>query len=459
MWVKRFTALAILLAAQPALAQISPGAPPATGAIPSTLPPATPVPVATTPAAPPTATTPTATLTSPPSAITPTTTNPPTAAGNGQWRTPGARNPADLGTTATTPASGATEPLQPLDNAPRRPLANVSQGPVSLPNEQGQVWREYDITPYTVRVTSTNRPEQAIVDWILRETGYEAWHSEPLGVLSANRRSLKVYHTPQMHAVVSELVDRFVSSEAESQAFGMRVVTIGNPNWRAKVHSKLTPIPVQTQGIQAWLVYKEDAAWMLAELRKRTDFREHSSPHLLVNNGQSATVSATRPRSYVRDAVLQPNAWPAFTPDTAQFDEGFSLEFNPLLALDSRTVDAVLKCNIDQLEKLVPVALDIPSQVASRQRTRIEVPQATHCRLQERFRWPVDRVLVVGLGVAPPPVPTDPHPLLAGIPGLNAAPRADLLVFIECKGKVTAAPTAAASPLNAMRDSRAALAR
>ena len=55
-------------------------------------------------------------------------------------------------------------------------------GPATLPNAQGQVWREYDISPYTVRVTSTNRPEQAIVDWVLRETGYEARHAEPLGI-------------------------------------------------------------------------------------------------------------------------------------------------------------------------------------------------------------------------------------------------------------------------------------
>ena len=164
--------------------------------------------------------------------------------------------------------------------------------PVRLrfPNEQGQVWREYDISPYTVRVTSTNRPEQAIVDWVLRETGYEAWHSEPLGILCANHRTLKVYHTPEMHAVVAEVVDRFVNTQADSNAFGIKVVTIGSPNWRAKSHSMLKPVAVQSQGMQAWLMQKEDAALMLAEMRKRIDYREHSSPQLMVNNGQSAIV-------------------------------------------------------------------------------------------------------------------------------------------------------------------------
>src|SRR6185437_14368545 len=116
----------------------------------------------------------------------------------------------------------------------RRPAA-----PTGLPNDAGQVWRAYNIRPYTVRVTSTNRPEQAIIDWILRETGYETWHSEPFGFLIADRRSLRVYHTPEMHTIVNDAVDRFVNSEAESQAFGLRVVTVSHPNWRAKTVSIL----------------------------------------------------------------------------------------------------------------------------------------------------------------------------------------------------------------------------
>jgi len=120
------------------------------------------------------------------------------------WRTRGAAHTnADDGV-----VSGDAQPLQSVKPV-RQSIAKVTKGPGTLPNDAGQEWREYDISPYTARVTSTNRPEQAIVDWILRETGYEAWHSEPLGMLSANHRVLRVYHTPEMHAVVSEMVDRF----------------------------------------------------------------------------------------------------------------------------------------------------------------------------------------------------------------------------------------------------------
>jgi len=230
---------------------------------------------------------------------------------------PGTKDTAEQPTVAddamVRPASGeepAGSPLQKVQPVDRRPIARVTKGSGTLPNDHGQVWREYDISPYTLRVTSTNRPEQAIVDWILRETGYEAWHGEPLGLLSASERTLRVYHTPEMQAVVADIVDRYVGSQAETHAFSLRIVTIKNPNWRSKAMRLMRPVPVQSQGVEGWLLAKENAALLLAEMRQRTDFREHSSPHLLVNNGQATVVSAIRPRTYVRGVQPRQDAWP-----------------------------------------------------------------------------------------------------------------------------------------------------
>lgn len=358
-----------------------------------------------------------------------------------RWRNSGSEAPRASDRRADARGSNEPlEPLRPIDSPPRRTAARVTKGTGELPNEHGQLWREYDISPYTLRVTATSRPEQAIVDWILRETGYEAWHSEPVALLSANQRTLRVYHTPEMHAVVAELVDRFISTEAETHAFGVRVITVDNPNWRAKAQPIMRSVPVQTPGTQAWLLAKEDAGLLVAELRKRTDFREHSSPHLLVNNGQSAVVSSRRPRPYLRDILLRPDSWPGYESEIAQIDEGFSLELSPLLSLDGSSVDAVLKCNIDQVEKIVPVILEVPSVVGNRQRAKIEVPQITQSRLHEQFRWPTDQVLLISLGIVASPVPGDQGTQILPIP-LTGPPRADLLVFIESKGKTGQAPT------------------
>lgn len=337
---------------------------------------------------------------------------------------------------------------RPTADVPRRRMTRISAGNGTLPNEAGQVWREYDISPYTSRVTTTKRPEQAVVDWILRDTGYEAWHSEPLAVLSATPRALRVYHTPKMQAAVAELVERFVASEAETRTFSLRVITIDSPNWRARAQRLVHPVPVQTPGASAWLLQKEEAAVLLADFQRRNDYREHSSPHLLVNNGQSTVVSSTRARAYTRDVVPRPEVWPGYEARPGQIDEGFSMEFSPLMSLDRKTIDAVIKCDIDQVEKTSSVMVDVPTAAAPRQRAKIDVPQITHFRFHERFRWPVDQVLLVGMGMVALPVPVDGTPTVAGVPLPlpTSPPRADLLVVVESKGPVAETPGAARAP-------------
>ncbi len=361
---------------------------------------------------------------------------------NSGWRRPTDRDkPAAATTASAAPAPRAEPPLQAVEPSGRNPITRVSKGSGILPNDHGQVWREYDISPYTARVTSTNKPEQAIVDWILRETGYETWHSQPLGILSADSRTLRVYHTPEMQAVVGEIVDRFVSSEAETQAFGLQICTVGDPDWRAKALRLMTPVPVQSQGVQAWLVSKEDAALLLSDLQERADFRFHSSPHLLVHNGQSIIVSTLRPRPYIKGILLRDGVWPGYEPQTAQIEEGFSLEFSPLLGLDGRTVDAIVKLRLTQVEKLLPVMLEVPTVVAPRQRTQIEVPQMTMCSVHERFRWPSDQVLLLSMGVVATPGPEAPNPIANILPVPKGPSRADALLFIESKGQILAPPT------------------
>jgi hypothetical protein len=377
---------------------------------------------------------------------------------NAVWR------PANEQPAATVPATPAPEPVAVArrsapatpSSAPTRPLARVPSGDAMLPSDGGQVWREYDISEYTTRVTTTKRPEQAIVDWILRETGYEAWHGETLSILNASPRMLRVYHTPKMQEVVADLVDRFINSAAATYTFSLRVVTLDNPNWRTTAQRLIQPIPVQTAGINAWVMPRENAAVLLGELKRRNDYREHSSPYLMVNNGQSTVVSSMRGRSYVRDLMLRPDTPNGFDPSPGQVDEGFNLDFSPLMSFDRRTIDAMVKCDVDQVEKMIPVIVDVPTQAMPRQRTKIEVPQMTHYRFHERFRWPVDQVLLIGMGMVALPIPVDGAPIVS-LPIGNTPPRADLLVFVECKGATlattqpTQSPTA---PRSAHRDAK-----
>jgi hypothetical protein len=367
--------------------------------------------------------------------------------------------PGDGAAAATKPDTAAAGERPSGGSSVTRSVTSTIGGNLGLPSDAGQVWRDYDISSYTARVTTTKRPEQAIVDWILRETGYEAWHTEPLGILSAGPRALRVYHTPEMQKIVADLVERFTSSEAATYTFSTRVVSLDSPSWRTVAQRLLHSVPVQAPGTNAWVLAKEDAAVLLGELRRRSDYREHNSPYLMVNNGQSTLISTMRGRPYVRDVTVRPEVAAGFEPAGAQIDEGFALDFSPLLSADRRMIDATVKCEIDQIEKMIPVVVEVPTRVSPRQRTQIDVPQMTHYRFHERFRWPVDRVLVVGLGMVALPMPVEGASLLPGVPlpiG-NSPARADLLVFIECKGQAAPAanaPTTTRSPLREAKNYR-----
>jgi hypothetical protein len=373
----------------------------------------------------------------------PTATPAPAGGGSfaGQWRSP----------TGETGASGNLAPkdgLTTINGSPRTPLAKVTAGSGTLPNQNGQIWREYDISPYTSRVTSTNRPEQAIVDWILRETGYEAWHSSVVSILAADAKTLRVYHIPEIHAIVADVVDRFLRTGGDTQAVNVRIVSVDGPSWRAKAQQVLRPVPVQTQGIQAWLLAREDASLLGADLRKRMYFRELGSPQLYITSGQSAVLSQTRPRPYTADVVMRSDVWPGYETKASQYDEGFSVEISPLGSLDGKSLDAVIKVSIDQVERMQSLTVDVPSVAAPRQRTKIDVPQISQFRMHDRFRWPVDQVLLVSLGVIP--LPSADAAVSSGLrlpEALGGGPdRGEVLMFIECRNSALVPATAAPAP-------------
>lgn len=356
--------------------------------------------------------------------------------------TPPGSAPTSLAPTGTTPPAAATPPA--TTTAPTR-LTRVSPGNGQLPNDGGQVWREYDISPYTRQVTGSDKPEQAIVDWILRETGTEAWFGHPLGILSAEKNTLKVYHTPAMQEAVLDVVERFIRSQAKPQTIGIRLVTVENPNWRALTFRALRPVNVQSPGVQAWLITKEDAALLLDSLRKRSDYREHNAPNLVINNGQSETLVRKRPRSYTKGILLK-QEWPFHDIEMGQVEEGFALQISPLVAADSRTIDAVIKCHVDQVEQIVPVWLDVPTPNNANGRVQIQVPQMTSWRLHERFRWPSDMVLLLSAGVVA--VPDAGKTTAMTLPNLfdSGPARADALLFLESKGVPKLPPGVVGAP-------------
>lgn len=357
---------------------------------------------------------------------------------NGVWRSADRSATSRLGAAARS-QQDRSDALHPTSStSPAAPLvsaARVTQGNGTLPNEHGQVWREYDIASYTSRLEASANPRQAIIDWILRETGTEIWFSEPLGILSANRTTLRVYHTPEMQARVADVVDRFVASKAKTYVMGARLVTITNPNWRARALPIMQSVDVQTPGVEAWLLTKENAALLLADLRKRTDFREHSAPSLAIHNGQTGTIGAMHPRPYARSVRLRTDVWQGFEKEMGQVEEGYQLSLSPLLSRDGQMIDVSIKCKVEYIEKMTPVGIEIPTTANPRQRVQIEVPQVSSWQLNELFRWPADQVLLISRGIVA--MPSQGRPTTSGIAAIFSPemPRADTLLLLETKGE------------------------
>jgi hypothetical protein len=326
----------------------------------------------------------------------------------------------------------------------------VSKGQGILPNEQGQVWREYDISPYTLRVRDVSKPEQAVVDWILRETGTEVWFAEPLGILNANSTTLRVYHTPEMQERVRSIVERFVGWDTEAHALGVRLMTVGSPNWRVRALSLLKPVDVKSPGVEAWLLSRENAAAVFEQLKARADFREHSAPRIDIANGQSQTLARKDAKSYTRGVQLRRD-FPFYDLIPGKIDEGYSLQISPLMSLDRQTMEAAITCNVDQVEKLLPLAVDVPLG-GQTQRVQIQVPQVVSWRLSERFRWPTNEVLLLSCGVVATPAPASSGMLsmLSSPLGL-AGNRADALLMVEHRppsaAGVPTTPTSVSAPV------------
>ena len=338
-----------------------------------------------------------------------------------------------------SPATAGQTAVQSLGQA--RTAAPSVAADKTLPSNAGQKYRKYDLSPYTGHLNQVVRPEQAVVDWIIRETGSDAWFSPPFGFLNADHNTLSVYHTPEMHQLVGEVVEKFVAGDTEPQVLSVKVLNVGNPNWRNRAHLLMQHVGVDSPGVQAWLLSKENAAMVMNQLRQRTDTRVTQDLNLVLHNGQTQNLTSTVGKNYVRNMRQTPTGWPPYEPETGEIHVGYKVEISPLLSTDGKVIDCVIKAEIDQLDKLLPVDLELPLQNNQVHRAQIDVPQVVSWRLNERFRWPSDMILLLSCGVVASPDGESKSPMsflnMSMLTGTTTG-RADALMFIQFKGRASA---------------------
>jgi len=309
--------------------------------------------------------------------------------------------------------------------APLVVLASIPAGPAAaqIPTDAGQVWKVYDLAPFVA--AAGPGAERHVVEWILEETGYPAWHGESPAALSASDGKLSCFHDPQMQARVKAVVDRFVAEADTPHRYQIRVLGFDGPGWRAAARPALTPIPAATAGVQAWMLPREAAAVLVGQLRARSDAIELPTGPVLAANGVPASLAGGRRQTYVQDYLPQPGVAPGWQPRQASCDEGISIDVQPLLDLDGSAVEAAFRCRIDQIERMAQATLPAP---AGGPPVGIQVPQVAAMRIGERFRWPAGHTLLVGLGLVPWPVPAQNGVVPALIPDVE---RRDVVVVVE----------------------------
>jgi hypothetical protein len=278
-----------------------------------------------------------------------------------------------------------------------------------LPADAGQVWQTYDIEPF-VQVAGPGS-QKHVVDWVLQETGYEAWHGDTVASLTTSDAALRVFHTAEMQTRVADVVKRFTVDAKAPHRFSVRVLGIGSPAWRADAGPAMQPIAAATPGVHAWILSREAAAMLVGTLKARGDCQELPTGATLAANGVPTVLAGGRTRPYVKDVAVRPDAWPGWQRLDASCGEGFELDVHPLITTDRMAVEAVIRCRIDQIERMAAVTVTVPT--ADRQRVQIEVPQC----------------LVVGLGLVPWPVPGQNASSTAAL--LTDAKRTDVLVVVE----------------------------
>ena len=293
--------------------------------------------------------------------------------------------------------------------------------------EQGQIWKEYNISAYTRGVTNTSRPEQAILDAILRQTGHNVWCGSTPGMLNVTPHAVRVYHTPEIQEQVESIVNQYLLSGNRTITWQFRVMTVNNPAWRAQAFSFMRAAETQSPGSSAWILNLSDVPNLVRILQEKYGLQQVNSPVVTVHNGQPATVNLTHPRQYVRGIYPDP-AGGGFRSANGLVESGCKLEFTPLVTGDDRIVDALVQIHIDNLERVYDVNLPMSSvRRGAPNSVKIQTPRIDQFRFQERFIWAADRALLISVGITPSPIPERNN-----VPGLSAlgGDRVETLILI-----------------------------
>ena len=266
-----------------------------------------------------------------------------------------------------------------------------------LPNQHGQVWKEYDIQAVTIpppniksfdiKTLELPMPVPSIMEIVKRETGEAAWSGPGFGLIGTDGQRLFVYHTPAVQQKVAETIGRFQRQETKNVRFVMDTnffTAIDTPyehmgysfsmgysgdgdvgkaegqknadvasepsNGVHPVFRYMHPIldsnglrVCKQPGVNAYWVAKEDIPkfWDAQNKVIQESMRDRflQCPQLVMYNGQLTAILDTASKPFVTDWVFD-SAKNEFQPTITAIREGQTISSFSLLSWDGRTVSS-----------------------------------------------------------------------------------------------------------------------
>lgn len=300
----------------------------------------------------------------------------------------------------TQPASPVKVPLTPPAApqpaaAPASPPAGAADAPTAVASTAApfvdqtvflparQEWREYDITAYTAKFPPSARAEDAVRQWILRETGEGSWHGIDVASLTVSPSRIRVYHGPQTQEQVARLLGRFLYYVPGQFRSRVRIWSVKDSDWRSRSAVALQSVGKGPAAGKVWLISPADANVLAEHLSHRNNGTVLAEPEFLVANGQTAQVRWS-----------EDNTSGSAATDGASVDEGITLRFSPLIAEDAVSltvdIDAVARRRQEKGVKRIghygPTPAIVPVDAAET-KTQVQLPPG--------------RVVLLSLGLFP----------------------------------------------------------
>ena len=274
--------------------------------------------------------------------------------------------------------------------------------PAAIPKVAGFKLRTWDISQYTSIPTNVQAPpEKALIDWILLRTGISEWHGERVAVLSADRRNLVAYNSPEVLKQVDEIVQRFTKATDDYLKIQVQFIAAVDPRWRYTVYSRLTHVGGGPQGQQIWTMNARDAALVLTQMQVQQGFRQLAKEGVEVINGQTVSIRTKDVRTYVGGLTQDAAGGMNFQARPDKIEEGVFLKISPLLNFDGNAVDAKIDLTVNTVRMLHRTKVIAPREIGAVE-TTIDVPDSTQSHLEQTVRnWRLGQSLIISCGIHP----------------------------------------------------------